>query len=233
MKVLIIDNFDSFTYNLYQYIGEILSEAQHQAAIETFSIIVKRNNELSLSDINTLAPDRIIISPGPGSPEDPAYFGVCAEVIAQQGKTTPLLGVCLGMQGIAHVFGGHVVKAPLPMHGKTSVITHSESGVFLNTPNHIEIMRYHSLMAKAQSLPECLKVTAVVGEHEKDYLRHYNEGRLQPNGVDDGIEIMAIEHTDYPIYGIQYHPESFATEGGKELIRNFLFNARPRTKHSG
>ena len=220
MKVLIIDNFDSFTYNLYQYIGEILSEEQHKKTIDQFSIMVKRNNELTIEQIKALAPDRIIISPGPGSPDDPEYFGVCAEVIKTLGKTTPLLGVCLGMQGIAHVFGGDIVKAPLPMHGKTSAITHSGAGVFLNTPNYIEIMRYHSLMAKPETLPACLKVTAVVGKHPADYLNTCLTGA--PNSE---VEVMAIQHDTYPIYGIQYHPESFATEGGKELIKNFLFIA--------
>lgn len=213
MKVLIIDNFDSFTYNLYQYIGEILSESQQKGEIDRFEIIVKRNNELDVKDILSFAPDRIIISPGPGSPDDPSYFGVCAQVIKELGQNIPLLGVCLGMQGICHVFGGDVVKAPLPMHGKTSVITHTESGVFNHIPNHIDIMRYHSLMAEPKSLPDCLRITAVVGSYEKSYL----------DSLDDAaVEIMAIQHKHYPIYGIQYHPESFATEGGKELIRNFL-----------
>ena len=218
MKVLIIDNFDSFTYNLYQYIGEILSEEQHKNTIEHFSILVKRNNELTLEQIKAFAPDRIIISPGPGSPDDPQYFGICAEVIKTLGQSTPLLGVCLGMQGIAHVFGGNIIKAPLPMHGKTSVITHSESGVFLNTPNYIEIMRYHSLMAKPSSLPSCLKVTAIVGKHSLEHLSTCLTSEQE-------VEIMAIQHDTFPIYGIQYHPESFATEGGKELIRNFLLLA--------
>lgn len=214
MKVLIIDNYDSFTYNLYQYIGETLTCAQQQKQLPHFELIVKRNNEITLDEVKALAPDRIIISPGPGSPDDPAYFGVCAEVIRNLGPTTPLLGVCLGMQGIAHVFGGNIVKASIPMHGKTSVITHNEAGLFKNTPNHIEIMRYHSLVAEASSLPRCLEVTAIVGEHPTSAL---------DGSINESIEIMAVKHKDYPIHGIQYHPESFATEGGKELIANFLF----------
>lgn len=213
MKVLIIDNYDSFTYNLYQYIGEILTRAQQQKTIQHFDLTVKRNNEITLDDVKAMAPDRIIISPGPGSPDDPAYFGVCADVIREMGRSTPLLGVCLGMQGIAHVFGGNIVKAQIPMHGKTSTITHDESGLFENTPNHIEIMRYHSLVAEPETLPECLAVTAIVGEHSKASLSEFPYE-----------EIMAIKHKTYPIHGIQYHPESFATEGGKELMANFLFN---------
>lgn len=214
MKVLIIDNFDSFTYNLYQYMGEILSAEQHNKKIVQFDLQVVRNNELTLAQITALQPDRIIISPGPGSPDDPAYFGVCAEVIRELGKTIPVLGVCLGMQGIAHIFGGKVVKATLPMHGKTSIITHNQTGVFKSIPNHIDIMRYHSLMAEPASLPQCLAITAVVGKYAT------LEAALKTNTP---IEIMAIAHKQYPIYGIQYHPESFASEGGKELIKNFLF----------
>ena len=214
MKVLIIANYDSFTYNLYQYIGETLTRAQQQKVVPQFELIVKRNNEITLDEVKALAPDRIIISPGPGSPDDPAYFGVCADVIRNLGPTTPLLGVCLGMQGIAHVFGGNIVKASIPMHGKTSVITHNEAGLFKNTPNHIEIMRYHSLVAEASSLPTCLEVTAIIGEHPMSALN---------SSINKSIEIMAVKHKDHPIHGIQYHPESFATEGGKELIANFLF----------
>ena len=218
MKVYIIDNYDSFTYNLYQYIGEILSTERHRGRLEQFEIVVKRNDEVTLSDIRAAAPDRIIISPGPGSPEDPAYFGVCAEVIRELGPITPLLGVCLGMQGIVHVFGGKVVKATLPMHGKISPISHTGEGVFANTPDQLEIMRYHSLMAEAESLPECLKVTAVVGDLPVDSFDDHT--RIHQGG---DFEIMGVKHKDHPIHGIQFHPESFATEGGKELIANFLF----------
>jgi anthranilate synthase component 2 len=218
MKVYIIDNYDSFTYNLYQYIGEILSSAQLTGAIDSFDIVVKRNNQVTLSEIRDARPDRLIISPGPGSPDDPEYFGVCAEVIRELGPQIPLLGVCLGMQGIVHVFGGKVVKAPLPMHGKISPITHNAEGVFANTPDQLEIMRYHSLMAEAESLPSCLDITAVVGDLPVSSFADH--ARIHQGG---DFEIMGVRHRDYPIHGIQFHPESFATEGGKELIANFLF----------
>lgn len=214
MKVLIIDNYDSFTYNLYQYVGEILSSARSQG--QAFEITVKRNDELSFAQIRDLQAERIIISPGPGSPEDPAYFGVCAEVITQLGPYTPLLGVCLGMQGIVHAFGGRIVHAPLPMHGKISPITHSGDSVFRGVPDPLEVMRYHSLMAEAASLPACLKVTAAVGDLSAD-----DFGRV--NSITGDFEIMGVQHRDHPIHGIQFHPESFATEGGKELLQNFLF----------
>ena len=151
MKVLIIDNYDSFTFNLYQYVGEIL---QGLSADGSADVIVKRNDEISLTEVQAMLPDRIIISPGPGSPDDPAYFGVCSEVIEVMGQSTPLLGVCLGMQGIAHVFGGKVVRAGVPMHGKTSPIRHDGKGVYDGLPQQVEIMRYHSLMVESCSLPE-------------------------------------------------------------------------------
>ncbi len=205
MKVMIIDNYDSFTYNLYQYIGEILEQAQRVGKVNEFEIVVERNDEVSLLDVAVAAPDRIIISPGPGSPDDPEYFGVCADVITQLGPKIPLLGVCLGMQGIVHHFGGQVVLAHVPMHGKVSPISHAGEGLFRNIPDGLEVMRYHSLIAAQDSIPECLAVTAVIAGDEEP-------------------EIMAVAHKDYPISGIQFHPESFATEGGKELIENFLFS---------
>jgi anthranilate synthase component 2 len=218
MNVYIIDNYDSFTYNLYQFIGEILSAHQHRGDIDKFSITVKRNDEVTLEDIRKAHPDRIIISPGPGSPDDASYFGVCAEVIRELGKTIPLLGVCLGMQGITHVFGGKVVKAPLPMHGKISAITHNGRDMFRNIPDQLEVMRYHSLMAEAESFPDCLELTAIVGNLSAQEFTDHE--KIRAGGY---FEIMAIQHKHYPIYGIQFHPESFATEGGKELISNFLF----------
>lgn len=208
MKVYIVDNYDSFTYNLYQFVGEVLSNEVSLGNIEDFEILVKRNNEVTLDDIIAEKPDRIIISPGPGSPDDEAYFGVCAQVIKELGQSTPLLGVCLGMQGIVHVFGGQVVKAPLPMHGKISPINHSGTGVFKGIPDQLEVMRYHSLIADDTSMPDCLTVTATVGG--------------EANGEAETFEVMGVQHKQYPIQGIQFHPESFATEGGKELIRNFL-----------
>lgn len=217
MKVLIIDNYDSFTYNLYQYVGEILSSARRPGS--DFQITVKRNDELSFEQIQDLKADRIIISPGPGSPEDPAYFGVCGQVITEIGPTTPLLGVCLGMQGIVHAFGGRIVQAPLPMHGKISPITHNGCSVFRGVPDLLEVMRYHSLVAEAASLPECLRVTAAVGD-----LSAEDFDRFKSIDKSSDFEIMGIQHRDYPIHGIQFHPESFATEGGKELLQNFLFD---------
>jgi len=217
MKVYIIDNYDSFTYNLYQFIGEILTTERNLGNIANFEIIVKRNDQITLDEIKAAKPDRIIISPGPGSPEDDKYFGICAEVIKELGKRTPLLGVCLGMQGIVHVFGGKVVKAPLPVHGKISAIKHDGRGLFDEIPDGLEVMRYHSLMADSKSFPECLKLTSVVGDltlNEFEKVRQIEEGR--------DFEIMALQHKEFPIYGIQFHPESFATEGGKELIKNFL-----------
>ena len=196
MKVLILDNYDSFTYNLYQYVGEILT-----ARGEPFTLDVVRNDEITLAQIQKRGYDRIIISPGPGEPSDRAYFGVCADVLTEVGKTTPVLGVCLGMQGMAHYFGGKVVHAVAPMHGKTSMIEHDGKGVFTGLPQDIEGMRYHSLIADKKSLPACFVVTAT---------------------AKDGGEIMGLRHTQYPIEGIQFHPESFATQGGKQMLKNFI-----------
>jgi len=214
MNVLIIDNYDSFTFNLYQYVGEILHTELSQAQGNP-KVSVKRNNEVTLEDIKSQNYDRIIISPGPGSPEDPAYFGVCSEVIKELGPSIPLLGVCLGMQGIAHVFGGDVVRAGVPMHGKTSPIRHDGQGVYKGLPQDIEIMRYHSLMVKADTLPECLEVTAVVSNEQFE-----NDSLI--DCVNKSEEIMGIRHKQFPIQGVQFHPESFATEGAKRLLANFL-----------
>ena len=196
MKILIIDNYDSFTYNLYQYMGEILLEEQI-----TPNITVKRNDEINVSQIKKGKYDRIIISPGPGAPSDKAYFGVCADVILKIGKTIPVLGVCLGMQGIGHYFGGKIVKATTPMHGKTSCIFHDEKGVFKGLSQRLEVMRYHSLVVDLKTIPSCLEITAT-------------------SQVTD--EIMGLRHKSYPIEGVQFHPESIFTESGKQLLRNFL-----------
>lgn len=212
MNVLIIDNYDSFTFNLYQYIGEILQTMDGDKAA---NVMVKRNNEITLADVQAMNLDRIIISPGPGAPDDPAYFGICSEVIEVLGKTIPLLGVCLGMQGIAHVFGGDVVLANVPMHGKTSSIRHDGAGVYQGLPQELEIMRYHSLMVKADTLPDCLTVTAVVANDA------HAELSLAESAL-AGDEIMGLQHKQYPIQGVQFHPESFATEGAKRLLTNFL-----------
>ena len=203
--VYLVDNYDSFTYNLYQYIGEVLTTAKLNNQIGDFEVIVARNDQVTVADIEAAHTDRIIISPGPGSPEDESYFGVCAQVITELGPTIPLLGVCLGMQGIVHCFGGKVVKAYVPMHGKVSPISHDGMGIFKDIPDQLEVMRYHSLMAAADSMPDCLALTAVVGDLGSD-----------------SYEIMAVKHKQFPIQGIQFHPESFATEGGKELMKNFL-----------
>jgi len=218
MKVYIIDNYDSFTYNLYQFIGEILTSEKMRGNIQDFSVVVKRNDEVSIEELKALSPDRIIISPGPGSPDDEAYFGVCADIIRDLGKTIPMMGVCLGMQGMVHVFGGKVVKAPLPMHGKTSPIAHNGEGIFKDIPDQLEIMRYHSLVAENESFPEALEVTSSVGE-----LAEADFSNLDVIRAGGDFEIMGVRHKEYPIQGIQFHPESFATEGGKDLIRNFLF----------
>ncbi len=196
MKILLLDNYDSFTYNLYQYVGEILTADGHP-----FTLDVIRNDAITLKEIKKRKYDRIIISPGPGDPADKAYFGVCADVLTEVGKTTPVLGVCLGLQGMAHYFGGRVIRAELPMHGKTSRITHDGKGVFAGLPQSLEVMRYHSLIVDAASLPECLEVSAT---------------------SEDSKEIMGLRHTQHPIEGIQFHPESFATQGGKEILKNFL-----------
>ncbi|MFI8555073.1 MULTISPECIES: anthranilate synthase component II [Psychrobacter] len=212
MNVLIIDNYDSFTFNLYQYVGEILQTLDSN---KEASVIVKRNNEITLADVEAMNLDRIIISPGPGSPDDPAYFGICAEVIETLGKTVPLLGVCLGMQGIAHVFGGDVVRASVPMHGKVSSIRHDNSGIYQGLPQELEIMRYHSLVVKADTIPSCLTITSVVANDSRAELS-FAESALT------GDEIMGLAHKEYPIQGVQFHPESFATEGAKRLLSNFL-----------
>ena len=179
------------------------------------NVIVKRNNEVTLAEVQAMNLDRIIISPGPGAPDDPAYFGICADVIETLGKTTPILGVCLGMQGIAHVFGGDVVRASVPMHGKVSAIRHNGEGIYQGLPQEVEIMRYHSLMVQADTLPDCLTVTAVVANDARTELS-LGESALA------GDEIMGLAHKDYPIQGVQFHPESFATEGAKRLLSNFL-----------
>ncbi|KRU22789.1 anthranilate synthase component II [Psychrobacter piscatorii] len=212
MNVLIIDNYDSFTFNLYQYVGEILQTLSDDK--ET-SVTVKRNNEITLAEVEAMNLDRIIISPGPGSPDDPAYFGICSEVIEKLGKTVPLLGVCLGMQGIAHVFGGDVVRASVPMHGKVSSIRHDAKGIYQGLPQELEIMRYHSLVVKADTIPSCLTITSVVANESRADLS-FDESALT------GDEIMGLKHKDYPIQGVQFHPESFATEGAKRLLSNFL-----------
>lgn len=209
MRILILDNYDSFTFNLYQYIGEILIQEGKK-----FTLDVVRNNAITLNEIRKRRYNKIVISPGPGDPSDSSYFGVCADVLTKIGKQIPILGVCLGMQGMAHYFGGKVVRARVPMHGKTSIITHDEKGVFRNLPQGLEVMRYHSLVADLQSLPDCLEVSCVTPY--KESIEKALKNRKE-------VEIMGLRHKEYPIEGIQFHPESFATEGGKQMLSNFLF----------
>jgi len=190
LKVLIIDNYDSFVYNLAQYTGKLGAEP-----------IVHRTNEITLSNVRKLKPDKIIISPGPGSPNDPKYFGISGEVLRQVSRETPTLGVCLGNQGIAWAFGGRVVPAKRLMHGKTSLIKHEQDGIFENVPNPLQATRYHSLVCDKKSLPKCLEITA--------------------ESLDDH-EIMGLRHREYPIYGIQFHPESILTPDGITIMRNFI-----------
>lgn len=215
MKILIIDNYDSFTFNLYQCCGEILNK---QLSNSKYDIIVKRNDKMNLNDIKNLKPDKIIISPGPGSPDKKKYFGICEETILRFGPTVPLLGICLGMQGIVHSFGGNIIHAKEPMHGKTSFLTHDNKGLHLNIPQNVEIMRYHSLIVDSTTLPDCLEINAVSQDEDKQVINTNFKNMNETN------EIMSIKHKKYPIYGIQYHPESFGTEGGSDILGNFLIN---------
>ncbi len=184
--MLVIDNYDSFTYNLVQYFGELGVEQT-----------VYRNDQIELAAIESIAPDRICISPGPGTPLD---AGISNDVIARFGPRIPILGVCLGHQCIGHVFGGEIVRADRLMHGKTSLILHEGDGVFAGLPNPFEATRYHSLVVRRESLPGALEIIAETADHE----------------------IMGLRHRDYPIHGVQFHPESIMTAEGKKLLANFL-----------
>ena len=196
MKVLVIDNYDSFVYNLVQYIGELGGDP-----------VVYRNDQINLEQAMQLKPDRIVISPGPGTPEDPHYFGVCAAILQQMSRKIPTLGVCLGSQGIISVFGGKVVQARRLMHGKTSVIRHDGKGVFEGVRNPLTATRYHSLVGEKSTIPSCIEVTA--------------------ESADDG-EVMGVRHRTYPITGLQFHPESILCEDGKKIIQNFLAGRNDR-----
>ncbi len=189
--LLIIDNYDSFTYNLVQYFGEMGADP-----------VVRRNDEITMDEIASMKPDHLVISPGPCTPKE---AGVSNEVIKRFGPTIPLLGVCLGHQCIGHVFGGDVVRADRLMHGKTSPILHHNQGVFENLPNPFEATRYHSLIVKRETFPDCLEITAETAEKE----------------------IMGLRHREYPIQGVQFHPESILTREGKALLRNFLNVSKP------
>ena len=194
--LLVLDNYDSFTFNLVQYLGELAPE--HPIAAD---LRVERNDALSLEQIRELAPAAILISPGPG---DPDQSGVCLEVLRELSPTIPTLGVCLGHQSIAQVYGGKVVRAKELMHGKTSPVHHSGQGVFEGLPNPLTATRYHSLIAERESLPDCLEITA---------------------WLDDGT-IMGLRHRDFPhIQGVQFHPESVLTQEGHALLANFLRQA--------
>ena len=190
MKVLLVDNYDSFVYNIAQYLGELGA-----------SPIVYRNDEISVTKARTIQPDRIVLSPGPGTPEDERYFGSCLSIIRSLGNHIPTLGVCLGHQGIAYAFGGEITHASRLMHGKTSMIRHDGKGVFKGVSNPFEATRYHSLVASLFNIPSCLKVSAY--------------------SLDD-CEVMGIHHVEYPIEGIQFHPESILTGEGKKILKNFL-----------
>jgi para-aminobenzoate synthetase component 2 len=194
--LLVLDNYDSFTFNLVQYLGELAPE--HPIAAE---LRVERNDALSLEQIRALAPAAILISPGPG---DPDQSGVCLEVLQQLSPTIPTLGVCLGHQSIAQVYGGKVVRAKELMHGKTSPVLHRGQGVFEGLPNPLTATRYHSLIAERETLPDCLEITA---------------------WLDDGT-VMGLRHRDFPhIQGVQFHPESVLTQEGHALLANFLRQA--------
>ena len=189
--LLVIDNYDSFTYNLVQYLGELGAEVQ-----------VFRNDRISLDEIRELAPAGIVISPGPGRPDD---AGVSLDVIRELASEIPILGVCLGHQSIGQVFGGNVIGAPELMHGKTSPIYHNNAGVFEGLSDPFEATRYHSLIVEKSSLPDCLEITA---------------------WTEDGI-IMGLRHRDYPhLQGVQFHPESILTNSGKSLLNNFIKTMR-------
>ena len=185
--ILVIDNYDSFTYNLVQYLGELGADVR-----------VRRNNQVTIGEIETMGPDQILISPGPGRPE---HAGITPDVIRHFGPTTPILGVCLGHQAIGMVYGGTVCRATTPMHGKTSMVVHDGRGVFSGISAPFEAGRYHSLVIAADSVPVALEVSA----------------RTKEDGT-----IMAVRHKSYPVHGVQFHPESVLTEEGRRILQNFL-----------
>ncbi|MEO7218089.1 MAG: aminodeoxychorismate/anthranilate synthase component II [Gemmatimonadaceae bacterium] len=186
--ILVIDNYDSFTYNLVQYIGEL------GAAVE-----VRRNDETTVDDIARAQPSGIVLSPGP---KTPAEAGITLDVIRGLGASIPILGVCLGQQAIGAAYGGRVVRAGRLMHGKTSDIRHSGTGLFAGLPDPLRVMRYHSLTVERETMPDELEIIAW--------------------SDDDTSEVHALKHRIYPVYGVQFHPESVLTDGGKQLLRNFL-----------
>ncbi|HEY8595712.1 MAG TPA: aminodeoxychorismate/anthranilate synthase component II [Devosiaceae bacterium] len=190
MRVLVIDNYDSFTYNLVHYLGELGAQAS-----------VYRNDKIGIDQIRTMAPEAIVLSPGPCTPTE---AGICLDVVSEFGPDIPILGVCLGHQTIGQAYGGEVVRAPELMHGKTSRIQHSGRGIFRGINSGFEATRYHSLIVKRETLPASLEITAWTG---------------------DGM-IMGLMHREYPVHGVQFHPESIASENGHAILQNFLDIAR-------
>ena len=188
--ILVLDNYDSFTYNLVQYLGELGAEPE-----------VRRNDQVSVADVERLQPDAIVISPGPGTPAD---AGISIPLIRHFCEKLPILGVCLGHQALGEAFGGRIVRADRLMHGKTSPVAHTGSGIFCEVPSPITAMRYHSLLVEPSSVPKELAVTAWTSDRPK------------------GSEIMGLELRGRPVFGVQFHPESIGTEVGKQLIKNFL-----------
>lgn len=188
--ILMIDNYDSFVYNLVQYIGELGEE-----------VVIKRNDEISLEEIKELDPEIIVLSPGPCSPKE---AGICIDVVHNFKGIKPILGICLGHQTIGHAFGGKVVKASQPVHGKVHSINHIDKGVFKGLNNPLNVTRYHSLIVENESLPEVLEVTAMTKDNE----------------------IMGIRHKEYLIEGVQFHPEAILSEQGHEILKNFIKKAR-------
>ena len=186
MKLLVIDNYDSFTYNLVHFLGELGADSK-----------VWRNDKISLDEIAEMAPEGIVLSPGPGTPQQ---AGICLALIDRFKATTPILGVCLGHQAIGEAMGGDVIRAPQLMHGKTSKINHTGKGLFRGLNSGFEATRYHSLIVKPETLPKDLEVTA---------------------STDDGL-IMGLQHKSFPLHGVQFHPESIASENGHALLQNFL-----------
>ena len=194
--ILLIDNYDSFTYNLYQYFGELGEE-----------ITVIRNDQLTIEDINRLKPEAIVLSPGPGRPEN---AGICVDVIRKFYQSIPILGICLGHQAIGYAFGASIERAENIMHGKTSNMEHMGIGLFEELPQYLEVMRYHSLVISPSTLPkELINLGFATSDHE----------------------IMAIKHKEYPTYGLQFHPESVGTIHGKQMLANFLKVIRGEHKH--
>lgn len=193
MRVLLIDNYDSFVYNIAQYLGDLGA-----------SITVCRNDEISTRKFSDMNPDRLVLSPGPGTPTDRRYFGNCTSLI--KSAKMPILGICLGHQGIASAFGGEVSHASRLMHGKTSMIRHDGRGIFKGVPNPFEAARYHSLVANLFNIPPCLKISA------------YSMG---------DCEVMGLRHLERDINGIQFHPESILTANGKKILKNFLDGVQP------